>query len=127
MEVFATVYRAGLKPFGIDVVIAAPGNMRTGGTAKTAAALTRVAETMTSEQREWYGHAFDSFAATLNSMQSSGLDSVTAARKVIELAEEVPAPTRAPAGPDAEEMLRVVREKSEPEQDAIRLRLVGLG
>jgi len=28
--VFATVYRAELKRFGIDVVIAAAGNMRTG-------------------------------------------------------------------------------------------------
>jgi NAD(P)-dependent dehydrogenase (short-subunit alcohol dehydrogenase family) len=39
MEVFATVYRAELKRFGIDVVVAAAGNMRTGGPAKTAAAL----------------------------------------------------------------------------------------
>jgi NAD(P)-dependent dehydrogenase (short-subunit alcohol dehydrogenase family) len=126
MEVFATVYRAELKPFGIDVVIAAPGNMRTGGPAKTAAALERVAEGMTSEQRELYGHTFESFATTLNSMQSSGLDSVSAASKVIELAEQVPAPIRAPVGPDAEEMLRVVREKSDAEQDTFRLQLVGL-
>src|SRR5262245_41691089 len=35
MDVLATVYRAELKPFGIEVVIAAPGNMRTGGPAKT--------------------------------------------------------------------------------------------
>src|SRR5216684_385705 len=38
MEVFATVYRAELKRFGIDVVVAAAGNMKTGGPAKTAAA-----------------------------------------------------------------------------------------
>jgi NAD(P)-dependent dehydrogenase (short-subunit alcohol dehydrogenase family) len=43
MEVFATVYRAELKRFGIDVVVAAAGNMKTGGPAKTAAALKRVA------------------------------------------------------------------------------------
>jgi len=36
MEVFATVYRAELKRFGIDVVVAAAGNMKTGGPAKTA-------------------------------------------------------------------------------------------
>jgi NAD(P)-dependent dehydrogenase (short-subunit alcohol dehydrogenase family) len=126
MEVFATVYRAELNRFGIDVVIAAPGNMRTGGPAKTAAALTRVAEEMTAEQRELYGQAFESFAATLNRMQGSGLDSVDAARKVIELAEQVPAPSRAPVGADAEEMLRIVREKSDAEQDAFRLQLVGL-
>jgi NAD(P)-dependent dehydrogenase (short-subunit alcohol dehydrogenase family) len=126
MDVFATVYRAELKPFGVDVVVAVPGNMRTGGPAKTAAALKRVSEQMTSEQRELYGQSFDTFAATLNGMQSSGLDSVSAADKVIELAEQVPAPSRAPVGPDAEEMLRVAREKSDHEQDTLRLQLVGL-
>jgi NAD(P)-dependent dehydrogenase (short-subunit alcohol dehydrogenase family) len=126
MEVFAAVYRAELKSFGIDVVVAAAGNMRTGGPAKTAAALTRVADAMTPEQRELYGHAFATFGATLNGMQSSGLDSVSAAKRLIELAEQVPAPSRAPVGPDAEEMLRIVREKSDVEQDAFRLQLVGL-
>ena len=126
MEAFATVYRAELKRFGIDVVVAAAGNMKTGGPAKTAAALKRVADGMTPEQRELYGQTFGSFAAALNGMQSSGLDSAAAARRVIELAEQVPAPSRAPVGADAEEMLRVVREKSDAEQDALRLQLVGL-
>jgi NAD(P)-dependent dehydrogenase (short-subunit alcohol dehydrogenase family) len=126
MEVFATVYRAELKRFGIDVVVAAAGNMKTGGPAKTAAALKRVADGMTPEQRELYGQAFGSFAAALNGMQNSGLDSAAAARRVIELAEQVPAPSRAPVGADAEEMLHVVREKSDAEQDALRLQLVGL-
>ena len=31
MEVFATVYREELKRFGVDVVVAVAGNMRTGG------------------------------------------------------------------------------------------------
>ena len=126
MEVFATVYRAELKRFGIDVVVAAAGNMKTGGPAKTAAALKRVADGMTPEQRELYGQTFGSFAAALNGMQNSGLDSAAAARRVIELAEQVPAPSRAPVGADAEEMLRVVSEKSDAEQDALRLQLVGL-
>jgi NAD(P)-dependent dehydrogenase (short-subunit alcohol dehydrogenase family) len=126
MEVFATVYRAELKPFGIDVVVVAAGNMKTGGPAKTAAALTRVADGMTSEQRGLYGPTFESFATALNGMQNSGLDSTSAAKNVIELAEQVPAPSRAPGGPDAAEMLRVVREKSDAEQDAFRLQLVGL-
>ena len=126
VEVFATVYRAELKRFGIDVVVAAAGNMKTGGPAKTAAALKRVADGMTPEQRELYGQTFGSFAAALNGMQNSGLDSAAAARRVIELAEQVPAPSRAPVGADAEEMLRVVREKSDAEQDALRLQLVGL-
>jgi hypothetical protein len=59
-------------------------------------------------------------------MQSGGLDSVSAARRVIELAEQVPAPSRAPVGQDAEEMLRLVREKADSDQDAFRLTLVGL-
>jgi NAD(P)-dependent dehydrogenase (short-subunit alcohol dehydrogenase family) len=126
MEVFATVYRAELKPFGVDVVVVAAGNMKTGGPAKTAAALARVADGMTSEQRGLYGHTFESFATALNGMQNSGLDSTSAAKNVIELAEQVPAPSRAPGGPDAAEMLRVVREKSDAEQDAFRLQLVGL-
>ena len=126
MEVFATVYRAELKRFGIDVVVAAAGNMKTGGPAKTAAALKRVAAGMTPEQLELYGQNFGSFTAALNAMQNSGLDSTIAARRVIELAEQVPAPSRAPVGTDAEEMLRTVREKSDAEQDALRLQLVGL-
>jgi len=126
MEVFATVYRAELKQFGIDVVVAPAGNMKTGGPQKTAAALARIADRMTPEQRGLYGQTFDSFAAALNGMQNSGLDSASAARRVIELSEQVPAPIRAAVGEDAEEMLRIVREKSDAEQDAFRLKVVGL-
>jgi len=126
MEVFATVYRAELKRFGIEVVVAPAGNMRTGGPAKTAAALARIAGGMTSQQRDLYGQTFETFTTALNGMQNSGLDSAAAARRVIELAEQTPAPSRAPVGADAEEMLRVVREKSDAEQDALRLQLVGL-
>ena len=126
MEVFATVYRAELKQFGIDVVVAPAGNMKTGGPQKTAAALARIADRMTPEQRGLYGQTFDSFAAALNGMQNSGLDSASAARRVIELSEQVPAPIRAGVGQDAEEMLRIVREKSDAEQDAFRLKVVGL-
>jgi NAD(P)-dependent dehydrogenase (short-subunit alcohol dehydrogenase family) len=126
MEVFSAVYRAELKSFGIDVVVAAAGNMRTGGPAKTAAALARVADGMTPEQRALYGQAFDTFANTLNRMQSSGLDAVSAATRVIELAEQVPAPSRAAVGADAEEMLRAARENSDAELDTLRLQVVGL-
>lgn len=126
MEVFATVYRAELKPFGIDVVVAAAGNMRTGGPAKTAAALARVTDNMSAEQRELYAKSFNAFAASLNDMQSSGLDSASAAARVIELAEQVPAPSRAPVGADADEMLRAAREKSDAELDSFRLQIVDL-
>jgi NAD(P)-dependent dehydrogenase (short-subunit alcohol dehydrogenase family) len=125
-DALAAVYRAELKPFGIDVVLAVAGNMRTGGPAKTADALKRTAERMTPEQRELYGKAFDTFGTTLNNMQGSGLDSVSAARRVIELAEQVPPPSRGAVGADAEEILRFVHERSDAEQDAMRLRIVGL-
>ena len=126
MEVFATVYREELKRFGIDVVVAVAGNMRTGGPAKTASALARAAERMTSEEHELYGQAFNAFAARLNGMQSSGLASIDAAKRVIEIAEQNPAPRFAAVGQDAEEILRIVREKSDDEQDALRLQIVGL-
>jgi len=113
MEVFAAVYRAELKPFGIDVVVLAAGNMRTGGPAKTATALARTAEQMTAQERDLYGRA-------------SGLASVEAAVRVIELAEQNPAPRFAAVGRDAEEILRAVREQSDAEQDALRLQIVGL-
>src|SRR5579862_8679107 len=73
MEVFAAVYRAELKRFGIDVVVAIAGNMKTGGPAKTAAALSRTAEQMTPEEQQLYGQSFGAFAAKLNNMQDSGL------------------------------------------------------
>src|SRR6266481_5494722 len=126
MEVFATVYRAELKRFGIDVVVAPAGNMKTGGPEKTAAALARVADGMTPDQRGLYGKTFELFAAALNGMQNSGLDSASAARRVIDLAEQVPAPIRAPVGQDSEEILKLVREKSDAELDALRLQLAGL-
>jgi short-subunit dehydrogenase len=126
IEVFATVYREELKRFGIDVVVAVAGNMKTGGPAKTAAGLARTVERMTLEERDLYGKAFGTFAAKLNSMQDNGLASVDAAKRVIEIAEQNPAPRIATVGQDAEEILRVVREKSDDEQDAFRLQIVGL-
>ena len=127
IEVFTAVYRAELKAFGVDFVVAAAGNMKTGGPAKTAAALARVADAMTPQQRKLYGPAFETFASNLNAMQSAGLDAASAAARVIELAEQIPAPSRAPVGADADEMLRAAREKSDAELDALRLELIGLG
>ena len=126
MEVFATVYREELKRFGIDVVIAVAGNMKTGGPAKTAAALARTAERMTPEEHALYGQAFDAFAARLNGMQSSGLASIDAAKRMIELAEQNPPQRSASVGEDADEILRAVRKRSDDEQDALRLQILGL-
>jgi NAD(P)-dependent dehydrogenase (short-subunit alcohol dehydrogenase family) len=126
LEAFSKVYRAELKPFGVDVVIVEPGNMRTGGPAKSAAALARMSESMTPEQRDLYGKAFDTMADAFNAGQSSGMDSEAAAQEIIALAEETPAPSFATVGADSEEWLRVARDAPFSEQDAFRLRLVGL-
>ena len=63
-------------------MVAPAGNMRTGGPAKTAAALAQIADGMTSQQRDLYGQTFQPFATALNDMQNSGLDSVAAARRL---------------------------------------------
>src|SRR2546430_11896094 len=47
-----------------------------------------------------YTTLFRSFAMTLNHMQGSGLDSVSAANRVIELSEQIPAPSRGAVGAD---------------------------
>jgi len=125
-EAFADVYRAELKPFGIDFVVAVAGNMKTGGPAKTAAALKRTADSMTPEQRELYGREFDAFTVALNQMQDSGLEATAAAARVIELAEEMPAPSRGAVGQDSERILHLVKEKSDAELDVLRRQLVGL-
>ena len=126
-EALADVYRSELKPFGIAFVMVQAGNMRTGGPAKTAAALKRIADAMTDEQRALYGHAFGKFTESLNNMQNAGLSAEASADRVIELVEQEPPPIRAALGDDAEQILRLVREQSDTELDALRLQLIGLG
>ena len=126
LEAFADVYRGELKPFGVAFVMVQPGNMATGGPAKTAAALKTAADSMTAEQRELYGTTFAEFSDAMNSMQGSGLSSSAAAAKVIEAVEQQPAPIRVPVGPDAEEILGLVHEQTDEELDELRMRLVGL-
>ncbi|WP_259065837.1 SDR family NAD(P)-dependent oxidoreductase [Mucilaginibacter sp. X4EP1] len=125
MEAFADVYRTELKPSGVDFVMAQPGNMVTGGPAKTAAQLKQISENMSAEQSKLYGKYFDQFAISLNNMQSGGLSAKDAASRVIDISEQVPAPTRAAVGKDAEEILQMVREKSDDELDDLREQLFG--
>jgi hypothetical protein len=80
---------------------------------------------MTPEEHELYGQGFNAFAARLNGMQSSGLASIDAAKRVIELAEQNPPQRSAAVGEDADEILRAVRKRSDDEQDALRLQIVG--
>jgi NAD(P)-dependent dehydrogenase (short-subunit alcohol dehydrogenase family) len=126
LEALADVYRAELSPWGLGVTVAQAGNMLTGGPAKTAAALQHAADAMTDEQRALYGETFATFTKALNSMQGNGLSAADSAARIIELAEQQPAPTRGPVGEDAEYILQQVREKSDAELDALRLEMVGL-
>ncbi|UIK04729.1 SDR family NAD(P)-dependent oxidoreductase [Neorhizobium galegae] len=123
IEVFSAAYRAELRPFGIDVVIASVGNLEQGSTEGSAAALKRATETMTPGERKLYGKRFSTFSAGLESLQATGMARSVAAARIIEIAEQHPAPLRAPIGDDAEAMLRAVREKSDEELDALRLKL----
>lgn len=125
-EAFADVYRSELKPFGVEFVLAQAGNMRTGGPAKTAAAMKRVADSFSDAQRELYGEEFAKFTASLNKSQNEGLSADASADRIVELVEEQPAPARAPVGPDAEQILRLVAEKSDHELDELRRHYVGL-
>ena len=61
-----------------------------------------------------------------NAMQGAGMAAADAASRVIEIAEENPAPLMAGVGPEAEEILRYVRETPRAEQDIRRLDMVGL-
>ena len=60
-------------------------------------------------------------------ISSQLLSAEASADQVIELVEQVPAPTRAPVGDDAKEVIRLVREKSDAELDVVRSQLIGLG
>ncbi|HZS40399.1 MAG TPA: SDR family NAD(P)-dependent oxidoreductase [Polyangia bacterium] len=127
LEVIATIHRAELKPFGVEVVVAAPGNMRTGGPALVAAALQKIAGDFTDEQRKLYGKSFGAFADKLNTMQGSGMSAEDAAARVVAIAEQNPAPILAGVGEEAEAILRYVREAPTAAQDLRRLEMVGLG
>jgi NAD(P)-dependent dehydrogenase (short-subunit alcohol dehydrogenase family) len=118
-EAFMTVYQAELAASGVEVTIAVCGNMRTGGPAKTAAAIERVRNGFTAQQAEVYGAMFDRFATRMNTGQANGMAAEEAARQIADLAERTPVPVREPVGEDARNLLSFVKQ-STPEQQAQR-------
>jgi len=126
IEAFADVYRIELKPQGIDFIMDQPGNMRTGRPTKTAAQLKGNSEAMTEVQRELYGNPFKLFSTSLNAMQANGLNAELAAARIIEISKRHPAPIRATVGQDAEEILQMVKEKTDLELDGFKMKLLGL-
>jgi hypothetical protein len=104
--------------------------MTSGEAACCTAAITgagqRVADSFTDAQRALYGEEFAKFTASRNKAQSERLSADESADRIVEPVEEQPAPTRAPVGPDAEEILQLVAEKSDVELDELRRHYVGL-
>ncbi|MCW3162502.1 SDR family NAD(P)-dependent oxidoreductase [Chryseobacterium oryctis] len=123
-EALMTVYRAELAEFGIEVIIVAPGNMLTGGPAKTAAAIDKVRDSFTSEQAKNYEATFNKFAERMNSGQAQGLDADEAAKQIVDISEQNPAPIRVAVGEDAKGILKYIKESTLEEQAAKRLKTI---
>ncbi|HTG39041.1 SDR family NAD(P)-dependent oxidoreductase [Sphingomonas sp.] len=126
IEALAAVYRAELKPFGIDVVVAPIAKLKIGATAEMMAACAVASANMTSDQRHLYGARFKTFATRWAEFHADGIEATDAAAHVIDIAGRSPAPHRAAVGFDPAEMLPITREQSDDERDALRLKLVGL-
>ena len=116
-ETLLRSYRAELAASGVDVIIAVPGSMRTGGPAKTAAALDALAESMSTEQRRLYGDAFTNFSQRLNAGQSAGMSSSEAASEIIDLAVDPKAPPRLPIGDEARGLIASIESLTPNELD----------
>src|SRR5258705_371873 len=79
--------------------------------------LQKIASEFTDEQRKLYGKSFGAFAEKLNTMQGAGMSAEDSAARLVEIAEQVPAPVRAGVGPEAEEILKYVHDAPIAEQD----------
>jgi NAD(P)-dependent dehydrogenase (short-subunit alcohol dehydrogenase family) len=126
LEAFAAAYRAELESFGIDVVLASSGNIRTGEHAKAAAAAARTGSSMTARGRDLYGRSFDAFARRLNEGQSPGMDVAAAAAQLMDIAIKKPAKSRGAIGPYAVEMLAAVLGPGNADPNAFRSAPSGL-
>jgi len=125
MEAISAVYRAELKPFGIEVVIATIDDVTTQSEARTAAAV-RIVDAMPPKQRKLYGKLFAAAADRLEMQPPDSLGAAATAARIVEIAEQRPAPSRAAVGATAERILRAARENSDDELDALRMQFAGL-
>jgi NAD(P)-dependent dehydrogenase (short-subunit alcohol dehydrogenase family) len=111
-------YAFEVNIFGIDFVMARPGNMATGGPAKATTDLQEASDSMAPEQRSLYGTEFGAAAAAaLDEMQHHGLEAAPAADYVINAIQPTPAPIGVAMGSRS-------REHSEacPREDRCRTR-----
>lgn len=126
IEALAAVYRAELKPLGVDMVLVPMGRLRTDAPAEMTAEWARVAASMTAEQRNLYAGRLSICADHVSRGTANSMEAADAAARLIEIAERHPAPSRTPLSPDAEELLRLAQRQSQEELDALRLELTGL-
>jgi NAD(P)-dependent dehydrogenase (short-subunit alcohol dehydrogenase family) len=126
LEALVDAYRLELRPHGIDVVIAEPGNMRTGGPAKAALDLERIAAGMDDVGRHHYGTAFAAFSQALNSLQLRGLEADAAARIVVDAILAPQPPARLPLGEEARALVATARLETDDKLDELRLSVLGL-
>jgi NAD(P)-dependent dehydrogenase (short-subunit alcohol dehydrogenase family) len=93
MEAFSAAYRAELKPFGIDVVIASMRDIEAAAPA-TAEGLIRLDDSMTAAHRRLYGKLLRVWTKKLSEDGTTG-DPFAAAARVIDLAVQAQVPVRA--------------------------------
>ncbi len=125
IEAFSAVYRAELKPFGIDVILVQHGALDEGEAYSDAAPPHPDAD-MTPKDRKLYGKAYRAVSRKLESLQATGMSVEAAAALIIDIAEGHPAASRAVLGVDAERMVLAAREMTDAELDALCLQVIGL-
>lgn len=118
IEAFSAVYRAELKPFGIDVILVQLGAVDHGEAGSPDVTPEQVMARLSPRDRKLYGKVLRAVAERLEEMQAAGMDVAAAAARVIDLAESHPAASRAVVGVDAERMAPAAREMTDAERDA---------
>jgi NAD(P)-dependent dehydrogenase (short-subunit alcohol dehydrogenase family) len=121
MEAFSAAYRAELKPFGIDVIVASMSDLEAASSRATTA-LAQIDHSMTAAQRKLYGKRLRVCMEKLAGVAAQGEPIATAAR-VVELSIQRHVPARSSIDREAEHMMRIIREQTDAELDALRVRL----
>lgn len=121
MEVFSAAYRAELKPFGIDVIVASMSDLEAAGSRATAA-LAQIDHSMTAAQRKLYGKRLRVCMEKLAG-SAAHRGPARAAARIVELSIQRHAPARACVDEDAEEVMRTIRERTTAELEALRSHL----
>lgn len=104
-EIFTELYGAELEKFGIKTHIAVCGNMQTGGPKKVQKALNQMMLSMSDQEQQLYGQAFQDFTNRMMAGQNLGLDPALAAKEIVDLIDHPDAPLRIAIGDDARRIL----------------------